>query len=335
MLMKKSLIGLTAAACGAVLLANPASAAHEDQMRRVFTADLGSLNGTDSGGDVTVEVFDQNTAIVTIEAEGMQPDAPHAQHFHGEFGTVAECPSVAGNDADGDGFVSTVEGIPSYGSIKQSLTTEGDTSADSGLAVERFPASEDGTYSYMRVFEVPLDVASNMGNLAVVLHGADFDDSGAYDGEKRSSLTDDLPFEATVPVACGELDLQEIVIPAPYADTSGTEGAVTRYYAALLNRAPDSSGFQYWVDTLPQAGAVEVAKAFTQSPEFQARFGPMLDAPAGELVDFVYIATLGRQADPSGKAYWVDALQRGAVTPGWLIAAFAESDEFMALTGTR
>lgn len=292
MLMKKSLIGLTAAACGAVLLANPASAAHEDQMRRVFTADLGSLNGTDSGGDVTVEVFDQNTAIVTIEAEGMQPDAPHAQHFHGEFGTVAECPSVAGNDADGDGFVSTVEGIPSYGSIKQSLTTEGDTSADSGLAVERFPVSEDGTYSYMRVFEVPLDVASNMGNLAVVLHGADFDDSGAYDGEKRSSLTDDLPFEATVPVACGELDLQEIVIPAPYADTSGTEGAVTRYYAALLNRAPDSSGFQYWVDTLPQAGAVEVAKAFTQSPEFQARFGPMLDAPAGELVDFVYLSLI-------------------------------------------
>ena len=333
-MLKKSLIGLTAASCGAVMLAAPASAAHEDQLRRVFEADLGSVNDTGSGGDATVEVFDQRTAIVTIDAEGMQPDAPHAQHFHGDFGTVADCPSVAQNDANGDGFVSTVEGIPSYGGIQQSLTTEGDTSPASALAVERFPVSDSGTYSYMRVFDVPLDVASNMGNLAVVLHGADFNDSGAYDGEKRSSLTDDLPFEATAPAACGELDLQQIIIPAPYADATGIEGAVVRYYAALLNRAPDAAGFEYWVDTLPQAGAVEVAKAFTQSPEFQARYGQVLDAPAGELVEFVYIATLGRQADPGGKAYWVDALQRGAVTPGWLIAAFAESDEFMALTGT-
>ncbi|MCO8127674.1 DUF4214 domain-containing protein [Acidimicrobiia bacterium EGI L10123] len=333
--MKKSLIGLTAAACGAVLLAAPASAAHEDQLRRVYTADLGALNGTGSGGDVTVEVFNQRTAIVTIEAEGMSPDAaPHAQHLHGEFGTVAECPTPAA-DTDGDGFVSVMEGGPSYGTIKTSLTTEGDTSPQSGLAVTRFPVSQDGTYSYMRVFPVTQDVADNMGNLAVVLHGADLDGSGEYDGEKRSSITDDLPFEATVPVACGELDLQEIIVPAPYGDTDGTEGAVARYYAALLNRAPDTSGFQYWVDTLPQAGAVEVAKAFTQSTEFQARYGPMLDAPSGDLVDFVYTATLGRQADPSGKAYWVDALDRGAITPGWLVAAFSESDEFMALTGTR
>lgn len=332
-MLKKSLIGLTATACGAVMLAAPASAAHEGQLRRVFEADLGSLNGTGSGGQVTVEVFDQRTAIVTIEAEGMTPDAPHAQHFHGELGVVAECPTPA-NDTDGDGFVSVVEGVPAYGSIKASLTTEGDTSPDSGLAVERFPVSEDGTYSYRRVFDIPQDVADNVGNLAVVLHGADLDGSGAYDGEKRSSLTDDLPFEATVPAACGELDLQEITIPPPYAGTSGTEGAVTRYYAALLNRAPDSSGFEYWVDTLPRAGGVEVAKAFTQSPEFQARYGPMLDAAPGELVEFVYTATLGRQADPGGKAYWVDALQRGAVTPGWLVAAFAESEEFMALTGT-
>lgn len=333
-MLKRTIIGLTAVACGAVMLAPPASAAHEDQLRRVFEADLGSLNGTSSGGDVTIEVFDQNTAIVTIEAEGMSPDAPHAQHIHGELGAVAECPTPA-NDTDGDGFVSVLEGVPAYGSIKASLTTEGDASPDSGLAVERFPVSADGTYSYIRVFDIPQDVADNLGNLAVVLHGADFDDSGAYDGEKRSSLTDDLPFEATVPVACGELDLREIVVPAPYGDTEGTQGAVTRYYAALLNRAPDTSGFQYWVDTLPQAGAVEVAKAFTQSTEFQARYGPMLDAPSGDLVDFVYTATLGRQADPSGKAYWVDALDRGAITPGWLVAAFAESDEFMALTGTR
>lgn len=331
---KKLLISLTAVACGMVVLAAPASAAHEDQLRRVFEADLDPLNAP-GGGHVTVEVFDQRTAIVTVEAEGVSPDAPHAQHIHGELGGVAECPTVEGDDTDGDGFVSVVEGVPAYGGIQASLTTEGDTTPSSGLAVERFPVAEDGAYSYMRVFDLPADVVDNLGNLAVVLHGADLDGSGAYDGEKRSSLTDDLPFEATVPTACGELDLREVVIPAPYADTSGTEGAVTRYYAAMLNRAPDTSGFQYWVDTLPQAEATTIVRAFADSPEFQARFGPMLDADPGDLVDFVYTATLGRQADADGRAYWVDALERGAVTPEWLVAAFAESAEFRTLTGTR
>ncbi len=44
---------------------------------------------------------------------------------------------------------------------------------------------------------------SELGDLEVVIHGIDLDDSGAYDGAARSSLTDSLPLEATIPVLCG------------------------------------------------------------------------------------------------------------------------------------
>jgi len=109
-MFKKSLIALSAVAFGAVLLAAPSSAAHEEQLRRVYQADLDPLNAP-GGGEVTIEVFDQNTAIVTIETDGLSPDAPHAQHIHGAIGSVSECPTVADNDTDGDGFVSIVEGL--------------------------------------------------------------------------------------------------------------------------------------------------------------------------------------------------------------------------------
>jgi hypothetical protein len=45
-------------------------------------------------------------------------------------------------DTDGDGFISTIEGLPAYGEIQISLTTEGDVSTASGLALERFPVAD-------------------------------------------------------------------------------------------------------------------------------------------------------------------------------------------------
>ena len=45
---------------------------------------------------------------------------------------------------------------------------------------------------------VPKDVAKNLGNLHIVIHGADLPDDNA---SSLSSL-----FEATLPVACGEID---------------------------------------------------------------------------------------------------------------------------------
>jgi hypothetical protein len=139
-------------------------------------------------------------ATVMIEASGLVEGAPHAQHFH--LGAQGACPTDA-DDEDGDGFVSVTEGAPYYGDIGASLTLDGDTSPESGLAVDRFPT--DGDLAYERTFEVSDDVAAafEAGTAVLVLHGVDKDGSGTYDGDVMSDLEPSLPMEATAPAACG------------------------------------------------------------------------------------------------------------------------------------
>ena len=174
---------------------------------QTFTADLNPLNTSGSSGTATV-VVNGNQVTVTIEASGLSPNLPHAQHIH--IGGQNICPTDAADD-DGDGLINTVEGQPFYGPVQVSLTTEGDVSADSGLAVERFPVADaDGTLSYSRTFPLPDGVsAEDIPAGVIVQHGISelFEDPTQYDGEPRSSLNPDLPLEATIPTNCGELVL--------------------------------------------------------------------------------------------------------------------------------
>ena len=134
------------AAAAFPLLTMTAASAHAAPSS--YQADLSALNesGVSGTGMVTL---DGTSVTVTIEATGLVEGAPHAQHFH--IGAEGTCPP-ADLDDDGDGFLSTSEGAPFYGDIGASLTLEGDTSKDSGLAVDRFPT--DGNESYSRTFEV-------------------------------------------------------------------------------------------------------------------------------------------------------------------------------------
>ncbi|MGI9028257.1 MAG: hypothetical protein ACR2FM_05475, partial [Candidatus Saccharimonadales bacterium] len=149
---------------------------------------------------------DGDQATVRLVTQGASANLPHAQHFH--IGGNSQCPNPSA-DTDGDSFISSVEGLPSYGPVKVSLTETGDTSASSGLALERFPvASSDGTVTYERTFTLPAGVtAADVGNGVVVQQGISdlFGDKNEYDGDKRSSLDMSLPFEGTVPSACGDL----------------------------------------------------------------------------------------------------------------------------------
>jgi hypothetical protein len=164
-----------------------------------YQADLSALNesGVSGTGMVTLNGTE---ATVMIEASGLVEGAPHAQHFH--IGAQGACPTDA-DDEDGDGFVSVTEGAPYYGDIGASLTLDGDTSPESGLAVDRFPT--DGDLAYERTFEVSEDVAAafEAGTAVLVLHGVDKDGSGTYDGDVMSDLEPSLPMEATAPAACG------------------------------------------------------------------------------------------------------------------------------------
>jgi hypothetical protein len=89
------------------------------------------------------------------------------------------------------------------------LTTTGDTSPDSALAVNRFPvANSVGFMGYNRNIAVPDSVRKNLGKFAIVQHGVDLNHNGRYDFESAgaSELDPSLPQEATIPANCGVIN---------------------------------------------------------------------------------------------------------------------------------
>ena len=195
-----------------------------------YQADLGALNGSGASGTGMV-TFDGDQATLTIKTSGLLKGSPHAQHFH--IGAQGTCPTSAA-DKDGDGIVSTPEAMDNYGGIKASLTTSGDTSPDSALAVDRFPTYDDGNYS--RTFTVGSDVVDGFknGTAVLVIHGIDKDGSGKYDGDAKSPLDASLPIEATAPAACGVFTTAQMgTVPNGAANTGGGSTAGVENEAAL------------------------------------------------------------------------------------------------------
>ena len=171
------------------------------------TVQLDALNNSGSSGTAEL-VFDDsaNTLVVNIDATGLVPNLPHAQHIH--IGGQNICPpaSAAGEDS----ILTTPEGQPFYGGIQVSLTTEGDFGPDSALAVDRFPvASADGEVSYTRTFDLS-EVAGDvvLDDVAVVQHGIDtISPNGQYGPPPPASELDpSLPLEATAPANCGVVE---------------------------------------------------------------------------------------------------------------------------------
>ena len=180
-----------------------------------WQAPLSQLNGTGTSGTAMISAVGTDQLSVTVRVDNASPDAPHAEHIH--IGGRHECPTASA-DANGDGYVDTAEGGDAYGGVKVSLTTSGDVSPDSALAVDRFPTSSSGSYTYQRTFALPDGVSlADVQQGVVVVHGADLDGSGKYDGDAKSSLDESLPLEATIPAACGQL----AAMPAGGVQTGG------------------------------------------------------------------------------------------------------------------
>lgn len=189
------------------LLAVPAAQARTPGSAERLSADLAAVPHTatslnaDADGTLKLRRVAGDRVVVVLRASGLSPDLPHAVHIHGGLSGPNVCPP-AGADGE-DGLVSTLDGIPFYGGINVSLTTSGDTSPASALALDRFPVADaDGDLRYQRTFVVPDAVAEALDDLHVVVHGLDLSGNGAYDG--------DAPLlqgaEATLPVLCGQID---------------------------------------------------------------------------------------------------------------------------------
>lgn len=174
----------------------------------------------DSGASGTAWLtLEGNEVHVKIDSSGLLADAPHAQHIH--IGGANECPDPGMEGTGADGAIRTTDAIDAYGDVKVSLTTEGDTSADSALAVERYPV---GDATYERTIEVDDETAESLrnGEGSIVLHGVDHNGNGEYDGDQMSDLDPSLPSEATDPAACGTLEMGQMeAMPEGGAETGG------------------------------------------------------------------------------------------------------------------
>jgi len=223
----------TGLAGGSLLLGIPAASAAPgmDKPNKPGKADktvslqasLSELNFSGASGSATATVKNQKIENIAISAAGLAPDAAHAIHIH--FGEEArhECPTMAEatnvrSATDPTPRLSTADGLPAYGDIVVSLTTTGDTTPASGLALNRFPTSVSGVLSYNRSNIEFTDVAGvgtaksiadavRDGEGVLVVHGNDYNDNDAYDFEAagKSELDPALPAEGTDPTACGVL----------------------------------------------------------------------------------------------------------------------------------
>ncbi|WP_461506297.1 choice-of-anchor Q domain-containing protein [Rhodopirellula baltica] len=207
-----------------------------DVTSQTFQTSLSALNDSGVSGTATVTVDtsdpDNPSITVNINASGLVPNQPHIQHIHGRFSsdldTTGTIPGPflgeggvaidsrtpdAGDDANGDGFITVGEGIAGYGNVLLNLSSprapvplEGNSPlADFNLA--DFPTADDGTIDFSETYTFDLsdaDQARQYNNLLpmslreIVLHGVntdvDVDGDGSPDG-----------YRVTGPAASGTL----------------------------------------------------------------------------------------------------------------------------------
>lgn len=100
-----------------------------------------------------------------------------------------------------------------------------------------------------------------------------------------------------------------------------TSSAVIELFIGTFNRAANSDGLAYWVDTIDQDGWTieEVAASFFDQPETIEKYPPSMST--NDFIDTIYNNVLGRDAQAAGKAYWTQALDSGAITRDTFILA--------------
>jgi len=210
------MIGLT----GASMLALGAC---DDDVQSVvteleFTGNFQALNGSGVSGVADVISDDvEDEFEVSVEAGGLAVDITHAQHIH----AASECPTMA-DDANGDGFLDVVEGLPSYGGILIPLDSDlpdqaaGDFPAADGSGLIDYRNSStygdliDGIRGDDADIFVELDESEPLvvDSRTVVLHGVPAD----TDLPSSVASLEGLPATGTLPVACAEL---ESIAPIP------------------------------------------------------------------------------------------------------------------------
>ncbi|MBB1073411.1 DUF4214 domain-containing protein [Rhodoferax sp. 4810] len=104
-------------------------------------------------------------------------------------------------------------------------------------------------------------------------------------------------------------------------DRTTLEWQVTEIYIATLGYAPDNEGLQYWVNELRNGGwtTTTVAQAFFDNEIVQNLYPE--DQGYAPLIEALYRNIFGREADTTGKEYWLGKLNSGAINRDQMIIA--------------
>jgi Cu/Zn superoxide dismutase len=234
-----------AAAVGVTLLAGGSSTEKRPRSATVpngdkASADLGAVatNRVSGAGHVTMRL-NGDVATVTLDTNGLLDGGPHPLHIHAS-GRGACPPASAAKPHNGRLAIGTLDGIPFYGHPVTALTTRGDTTVKSILALGRYP--HNGNVRYRRTLRLGKVVASYIrrNNAVIVIHGIDYNHNFVYDNSlDRSDLKRSLPGELTAPALCGPLvAATKPAGSAGTATTAQTAGSHDGVYRASLRREP-------------------------------------------------------------------------------------------------
>lgn len=111
-------------------------------------------------------------------------------------------------------------------------------------------------------------------------------------------------------------------------DINGNAGQAYRIYKAAFDRAPDTGGLGFWIDTLDRGQTLaQVASGFLSSDEYVGRYGAGISDKA--FINNLYHNVLHRDADDGGAGYWAGRLSAGS-SRAQVLVEFSESSENQA-----
>ncbi len=162
-----------------------------------YHADLDELNNSGVSGQAFLWLRNDSLRVITV-ADGLETGLQHLQHIHGlANGSNSTCPPLTA-DTNMDGIISLAEGLPYYGPVLRPLDDPYPTAHGSA-----------GRVFYSHVYSgadlTSLDLGTTpLTNRAIVMHG----------------LTVNDVFDATVPVACGEIEASWMTTGMVYTQTN-------------------------------------------------------------------------------------------------------------------
>lgn len=117
--------------------------------------------------------------------------------------------------------------------------------------------------------------------------------------------------------------------PEPWEAPDSAESFVQRLYHYCLDREADEAGISDWINrlTTKKENGGQVAAGFLFSDEFTAR-----NVSDEQYVDILYRVFLGREADASGREYWLEKLRNG-MSRLYVMNGFSASEEFTMICG--